>query len=128
MTDLTCPGDYTSPSYHQSVPGYHSGGAGGCDHLLTSQSLMTSAPASADLHYPSGQTQPEPVIKTEAEHIGDQCGLETETEESGEESETEDRLKTEGGEGGKETSTSKPPFSYVAMIGETSKANKGLFL
>ena len=121
MLDLTCPGDYTSPaSYHQSVPGYHSGGGtGGCDHLLTSQSLMTPAPASADLHYPSGHTQPQPVIKTEAEHIGDQCGLETETEESGEESETEDRLKTEGGEGGKEASNSKPPFSYVAMIGET---------
>ena len=90
---------------------------------------MTPAPASADLHYPSGHTQPgQPVIKTEAEHIGDQCGLETETEESGEESETEDRLKTEGGEGGKEASTSKPPFSYVAMIGECREANKGLFL
>ena len=80
---------------------------------------MTSTPASTDLHYPGGQTQPEPVIKTEAEHsIGDHCGLETETEESGEESEAEDRLKTETGEGGKEASTSKPPFSYVAMIGE----------
>ena len=36
-------------------------------------------------------------------------------------------VKTEA-EGGKETSTSKPPFSYVAMIGERSEANKGLFL
>ena len=124
-TDL-CAGDYTSASsYHQPVPGYHSGG--GCDQLLASQSLMTSAPASADLHYPSGQTQEGPVIKTEAEHIGDHCGLETETEESGEESEAEDRLKTEA-EGGKEASNTKPPFSYVAMIGESSDAKEGLFL
>ena len=63
------------------------------------------------------------MIKTEAEHIGDHCGLETETEESGEESEAEDRLKTEA-EGGKEASNTKPPFSYVAMIGESSEANK----
>ena len=63
------------------------------------------------------------MIKTEAEHIGDHCGLETETEESGEESEAEDRLKTEA-EGGKEASNTKPPFSYVAMIGESSVANK----
>ena len=67
------------------------------------------------------------MIKTEAEHIGDHCGLETETEESGEESEAEDRLKTEA-EGGKEASNTKPPFSYVAMIGESSDAKKGLFL
>ena len=121
MTTDLCAGDYTSASsYHQPVPGYHSGG--GCDQLLASQSLMTSAPASGDLSHYSGQTQePGPVIKTEAEHMGEHCGLETETEESGEESETgEDRLKTEG-EGGKESSTSKPPFSYVAMIGEGGK-------
>ena len=51
-TDLMCPGDYTSAaSYHQPVPGYHPGG--GCDQLLASQSLMTSA--SADLNHYSGQ-------------------------------------------------------------------------
>ena len=57
------------------------------------------------------------VIKTEAEHTSEL--LDTETEESGEESEAGDteRLKTEA-EGGKEASTSKPPYSYVAMIGE----------
>ena len=62
------------------------------------------------------------VIKTEAEHTSEL--LDTETEESGEESEAGDteRLKTET-EGGKETSNSKPPFSYVAMIGESSGRN-----
>ena len=45
------PGDYTSASYHQPVASYHS--AGGCDQLLASQSLMTSA--SADLNHYSGQ-------------------------------------------------------------------------
>ena len=133
-TDLMCPGDYTSAaSYHQPVPGYHPGPGGGCDQLLASQSLMTSA--SADLNHYSGQetgpvSQPirgqnsghmtnnqSQVIKTEAEHTSEL--LDTETEESGEESEAGDteRLKTET-EGGKEASTSKPPFSYVAMIGE----------
>ena len=101
-----CSGDYSGPGY-QPAPGYQH--SGGCDQLLASQTLIP--PASTELQYNGGQ---EPVIKTEAEH----CGLETETEESGEDSEAEDRLKTEA-EGGKEAGSSKPPFSYVAMIGET---------